>query len=127
MDRWPGGWSESQAPGAMVGPPFQAIIARQFENLRDGDRLWYQNQGFDPQTLQAIEGTTLSDIIKRDTDTGAMQADAFVFTDRHTGERGGVDSEDPGAPQLVIGTNGKDVLVGGPQADTLVPAHGDQT
>jgi len=127
IDLWTGGLSESHAAGAMVGPTFQAIIARQFENLRDGDRLWYQNQGFDPQTLQAIEGTTLSDIIKRDTDTGAMQADAFVFTDRHTGALGGVPSEDPGAPQLVIGSTGNDVLVGGPQADTLVPAQGDQT
>jgi Ca2+-binding RTX toxin-like protein len=50
-----------------------------------------------------------------------------VFTSRHTGTLGGVVSDNPDAPQLVIGSKGTDVLVGGPQADTLVPAQGDQT
>jgi hypothetical protein len=29
--------------GSMVGPTFQAVIAKQFENLRDGDPLFYLN------------------------------------------------------------------------------------
>src|SRR5262245_38050917 len=124
VDLWTGGLSEGHASGAMVGPTFQAIIARQFENLRDGDRFWFENQGFDPATLDQIKHTTLSDVIERNTDTKIMQDDAFVAAFRHTSD---AESENPDAPQLVIGSNGTDVLVGGPQADTLVAALGDQT
>ena len=56
-----------------------------------------------------------------------MQDDAFVFVSRHSGALGGVASENPDAPQLVIGSKGTDTLVGGPQDDTLVAAPGDQT
>jgi hypothetical protein len=127
IDLWTGGLSESHAEGAMVGQTFQEIIARQFENLRDGDRFWYQRQGFDAGTLSNIEHTTLSDIIERDTDTKVMQDDAFVFTSRHSGTLGGVTSDNPDAPQLVIGSKGTDTLVGGPQNDILVAAQGHQT
>jgi peroxidase len=123
VDLWTGGLSEGHATGAMVGETFQQIIAHQFEALRDGDRFWYQEQGFDAQTLHKIEHTTLSDIIERDTDTKAMQDDAFVFASRHAG---GVESENPEAPQLVVGKTGTDTLVGGPQNDTLVAAQGHQ-
>src|SRR4029077_19360259 len=47
IDLWTGGLSESTVRGAMIGETFQKMIATQFENLRDGDRLWYENQGFD--------------------------------------------------------------------------------
>ena len=127
IDLWTGGLSEGHAAGAMVGETFQQIIAHQFEALRDGDRFWYQEQGFDAQTLDKIEHTTLSDIIERDTDTKVMQDDAFVFTSRHSGALGGVTSDNPEAPQLVIGSTGTDTLVGGPQNDTLVAAQGHQT
>src|SRR5262249_14998304 len=38
-----GGLAENHAAGSSVGSTFGAIIADQFESLRDGDRLWYQN------------------------------------------------------------------------------------
>jgi peroxidase len=108
----------------MVGQTFQAVIAMQFENLRDGDRLWYENQGFDPATLAAINNTTLSDIIERNTDTTVMQDDAFVYYDRHSGTQLGIAAENPDAPQLVVGSKGFDTLIGGPQADLLVANTG---
>ena len=123
VDLWTGGLSEGHAAGAMIGETFQQIIARQFEALRDGDRFWYQGQGFDAETLDKIEHTTLSDIIERDTDTVAMQDDAFVFASRHAA---GSESENPEAPQLVIGITGSSAPVGGPQDDTLVAAQGNQ-
>ena len=126
VDLWTGGLAEDHAPGAEVGTTFQTIIADQFTALRDGDRLFFENQGFDPKTLKAIEGTTLSDIIVRDTSVDHLQADAFVATARHTGVAGvNPESEDPNLPQLVIGTPGvKDTLIGGPADDTLVAAAG---
>jgi len=127
IDLWTGGLAENHMPGAMIGQTFGTIIAQQFENLRDGDRYWFENQGFDARTLNQIENTTLSDIIARDTDTQNIQPDAFVFYDRHSGTAGGIESEDPEAPQLVIGSKGTDTLVGGPQNDILVAAPGQQT
>ena len=124
---WTGGLSENHAPGALVGETFQTILAMQFEALRDGDRFWFENQGFDAKTLQQIEGTTLADIILRNTDTQHIQDDVFVFYTRHTGTKGGVESEDPDARQLVIGSDGKDTLVGGPQGDYLFAGTGKQT
>jgi hypothetical protein len=124
VDLWSGGLSEDPVGGAMVGETFLTIIAAQFEALRDGDRLWYENQGFDAKTLATIKNTTLSDIIERNTDTNVMQDDAFVFYNRHSGTQGGIAAEDPNAPQLVVGSKGFDTLIGGPQGDLLVAATG---
>ena len=51
----------------------------------------------------------------------------FVTYSRHTGLAGGVESEDPEARQLVIGSNGIDTLIGGPQGDYLFAGTGKQT
>jgi hypothetical protein len=124
VDLWTGGLAERHASGAMVGETFRTIIAGQFEALRDGDRFWYQNAGFDRATLGRIEHTSLADLIERNTDTGYIQNDAFLFYSRHSGALGGVASDDPAAPQLVMGSRGDDWLAGGSQGDILVPAAG---
>ncbi|KRR08085.1 hypothetical protein CQ12_14635 [Bradyrhizobium jicamae] len=127
IDLWTGGLAENHAPGALIGETFQTVIAMQFEALRDGDRLWFENQGFDAKTLQQIKQTTLADIILRNTDTQHIQDDVFISYTRHTGLKGGVESEDPEARQLVIGSDGKDTLIGGPQGDFLFAGTGKQT
>jgi peroxidase len=128
IDLWTGGLAEDHAAGAIVGPTFGKIIGDQFAALRDGDRYYFENQGFDRQTLNEIKHTTLSDLILRDTDTTAMQSDAFVATERHSGTLGGVDPTGQGAAdgmaQLVVGSPGKDTLTGGDLDDTLVAARG---
>ena len=121
------GLAEDHLAGAMVGETFDVIIAQQFQNLRDGDRLWYQNQGFDAATLKEIESTTLSSVILNNTDTQHIQADAFVFYERRSGLAGGGVMENPQSPQLVVGSNGGDTLVGGEMADLLVAGAGRQT
>jgi peroxidase len=122
VDLFIGGLAEDHAPGAMVGPTFQAIIAQQFESLRDGDRFWWQNQGFDPATAQQIQNTTLADIITRNTDTGAVQPDVFVAAQRHIAD---VAPEHPSAPQLIIGGNNDNASIsGGPADDTIVAGLG---
>jgi Ca2+-binding RTX toxin-like protein len=106
--------------GAMLGQTFGVIVAQQFANLRDGDRYWFENQGFDRATLNQIKQTTLSDLILRNTDTVNMQDDAFVYYERHTGLAGGIAAENPDAPQLIIGSDGIDTLIGGIANDILV-------
>lgn len=78
VDLFVGGLAESHAPGAIVGPTFQAIIARQFYALRAGDRFFWMNEGFDSQTAAMISKTTLADIIKRNTPTPNLQANVFI-------------------------------------------------
>src|SRR5215217_6535238 len=131
VDLWAGGLAEDHTEGAVIGPTFGRIIGDQFTALRDGDRYYFENQKFDRETMREIESTTLSDLILRDTDTSAMQADAFVATERHSGTLGGVDPTGEeaaeGMAQLVIGSAGKDTLTGGELDDTLVAARGRMT
>jgi peroxidase len=112
VDLWTGGLAEDHTDGAAIGRTFGTIIADQFTALRDGDRMYFENQGFDHQTLNEIKSTTLSDIIERDTvGTTAMQADAFVSTERHSGTLGGVDPKGTeaasGQAQLVVGSRAR--------------------
>ncbi len=131
IDLWTGGLAEDHVAGGVIGSTFARIIGDQFTALRDGDQYYFENQNFDQQTLNEIKGTTLSDLILRDTDTTAMQDDAFVATERHSGTLGGVDPTGEeaaeGMAQLVIGSPGKDTLTGGDLDDTLVAAAGKQT
>ena len=131
VDLWTGGLAEDHVAGTVIGPTFGKIIGDQFTALRDGDQYYFENQGFDKQTLSEIKGTTLSDLILRDTDTTAMQRDAFVATERHSGTLGGVDPTGQeaadGMAQLVVGSPSKDTLTGGTLNDTLVAAPGQMT
>jgi peroxidase len=76
-----GGLAEKHAPGALVGSTFQAIIAKQFDALRAGDRFFWQNQGFDQQTAWMIANTTLATLIKRNAATPNLQANVFLQAD----------------------------------------------
>jgi len=122
LDLWIGGLAENHGQGAMVGETFQIIIANQFEALRDGDRLWYENQGFDRRTLNQINDTQLSDLILLNTDVEHIQNDVFRYVDRH-----GSDSVvDPSVRQLLVGKDGADILLGGDRNDILVAGLGNQ-
>jgi peroxidase len=78
VDLFMGGLAEAHAPGANVGPTFQAIIADQFQRLRSGDRFYWQNEGFDRQTQQMISQTTLATLLDRDTVGTNASGDLFV-------------------------------------------------
>ena len=126
IDLWTGGLSEKHVNGGLIGETFGKIIGDQFEALRDGDQYYYENVAngtFDAASLNEIQHTTLSDIIERVTDTEHMQANSFVFTERHASN---VEAENPNAPQLIIGIDGNATLTGGDQNDTLVAGTGRQ-
>ena len=110
LDLFVGGLAETSIGSSMVGPTFQAIIAKQFEVLRDGDPLFFQNQNFSPALMQQINDTTLSDLIMRNTNTMIMQQNAFVATERHLSN---FTSPDTSAPQLVIGIDGAGATIAG--------------
>jgi hypothetical protein len=74
-----GGLAEDHAAGSSVGSTFGAVIADQFERLRDGDRLWYQNT-LSGSALAAAQNTTLADLIAANTNLTNLQEDVFFFT-----------------------------------------------
>jgi len=81
VDAWVGLLAEDHRPGASVGPTADAVITDQFRRLRDGDRLWYQNAGFDRRELELIDRTTLADIIARNTGVVGLQRSIFFAAD----------------------------------------------
>ncbi|MEM9381091.1 MAG: peroxidase family protein [Planctomycetota bacterium] len=74
LDLWVGGLAEDHLPGALVGETFHAILTRQFEALRDGDRLWHSRQ-LPRRLLRQIEGVTLAEVLRRTTGLGEELGD----------------------------------------------------
>jgi len=77
IDLWTGGLAEAPTSNSQLGELFQAIMVKQFTDLRDGDRFWYEN--YLPQAdINVIEGTSLSRIIRDNTDVGnELQGNVF--------------------------------------------------
>lgn len=76
IDLWVGGLAEDHLPGSGMGATFQAILVDQFTRLRDGDRFWYENVLDDEQRL-AVESTTLSDVIERNSNVDGLRDNVF--------------------------------------------------
>ena len=82
LDLWTAALAEDHVPGAAVGETLQATISDQFRRLRDGDRYWFENDPYflaNPALLDQVGGTTLADIIRRNTPIGSeIDDNAFV-------------------------------------------------
>lgn len=77
VDAWVGGLAEDPFREALVGELVFTALRRQFEQLRDGDRFWYENVFRGPE-LREIQATSLADIIRRNTEiAGEIQDDVF--------------------------------------------------
>ncbi|XP_025022931.1 myeloperoxidase isoform X2 [Python bivittatus] len=64
IDLWIGGVAEPFVRNGRVGPLLACIIGKQLQNVRDGDRFWWENSGvFTPAQRQALNRVTLSRII----------------------------------------------------------------
>uniref|UniRef100_A0A915DDW9 Peroxidasin n=1 Tax=Ditylenchus dipsaci TaxID=166011 RepID=A0A915DDW9_9BILA len=80
------GLAEKPERGALVGPTFACIIAKQFKKLRHGDRFWYENffqpSAFSGDQLNELRQTTLAGIICENTDDiGMIQPNVFQLPD----------------------------------------------
>ena len=64
MDLWAGGLAEQHLEGANLGPTYACLMAMTFSNVRNGDRLWWQNLDVFTDNQQASLATIrLSKII----------------------------------------------------------------
>ncbi len=84
IDLWVGVLAEDHTEDGSLGETATAIIADQFERLRDGDRFWYENTMTDRE-IREIENTSLGDIIARNTNIDSLQENVFFFSPTITG------------------------------------------
>jgi hypothetical protein len=78
IDLWVGGLAEDHVAGSSLGPLFQRIVLDQFQRLRVGDRLWFENL-YCGAALTALEHTTLAGILGRNTVNNDLQANVFFY------------------------------------------------
>ncbi len=78
MDLWVGLLAEDHVPGTSLGLTLHAMLAEQFERLRDGDFYYYENDpAFTAADVFTIKNTRLSDVIKRNTNIVNIKNQVF--------------------------------------------------
>jgi len=80
IDPWVGLLAEVHVPGALFGETIMAIVKKQFQEIRDGDRFFFEaDPSLSAQEVEMIQRSTLSDIIRRNTKIEAMQENVFLM------------------------------------------------
>ncbi|XP_066302873.1 peroxidase mlt-7-like [Branchiostoma lanceolatum] len=89
IDLFVGGLAEEAVPGGIVGPTFACLIGMQFQDIRKGDRFWFENPGqFEEEQLEEIKKHSLARILCDNTDgTTHLQPDVFKLTTQPGNER----------------------------------------
>ncbi|KAG5834782.1 hypothetical protein ANANG_G00265220 [Anguilla anguilla] len=86
IDVWLGGVAEPFVPGGRVGPLFGCLITTQFQKIRQGDRLWWQNKGvFTSRQRASIARVSLARIICDNTGIRDVPGDPFLYRPRGSG------------------------------------------
>ena len=118
VDVFVGGIAEDAVEGAVVGELFHAVIADQFLRLRDGDRFWYENR-YEGEQLEALQDTTLSEVILANTDIGMIQDKAFLAYNRIGGDDSSETMDGTWDRDLMMGEGGHDRLAGHESDDQI--------
>ena len=83
VDFWLGGISEERLRRSVLGPTFACIFGLTFQNLRDGDRFWYERPGvFTSLQRREINKASLSRVICDNTDINLIQKDSLKMPGR---------------------------------------------
>lgn len=127
IDAWVGGLAEDAFGGGLLGETFATIVIDQFERVRAGDPYWSQAGALGAEETAALWETRLSDIIRANTDIGAIQDDVFLAYDRIGGTTGSDALYGDGDRDLLIGFVGDDRLEGGDGEDHLEGGEGRDT
>ncbi len=118
IDVFVGGLAEDAVSGSMLGELFHTALVDQFTRLRDGDAFWYESRLTDDE-IAAIEATSLSDVIERNSGIETIQDDVFAAMERSAGtaEADTIYVEDNSL--LVMGLDGDDIIVAGNTAGEM--------
>ncbi|MEO0936641.1 MAG: peroxidase family protein [Pseudomonadota bacterium] len=83
VDLWTGGLAEDAEPDAQLGPLFTHIVADQFTRTRAADEGFGQlGPELGAAIIAEVTGTSLPDVIVRNTDVDYVQEDVFVARGR---------------------------------------------
>ncbi|XP_053276431.1 eosinophil peroxidase [Pleuronectes platessa] len=86
IDVWMGGVAEPFVRGGRVGPLFACLIATQFQKIRQGDRLWWENDGvFTDAQRASLRETSLARIICDNTGITELPKRPFQYRPRGSG------------------------------------------
>ncbi|XP_040897759.1 eosinophil peroxidase-like [Toxotes jaculatrix] len=86
IDVWLGGVAEPFVRGGRVGPLFACLIATQFQRIRQGDRLWWENDGvFTEAQRESLRETSLARIICDNTGITEVPERPFQYRPRGSG------------------------------------------
>lgn len=81
LDPWVGMLAEDHLPGSKFGELINVIMGDQFDALRTGDRYYYEHDlHLSDSYLTIVNGSSFSEVIKRNTDIECFQDDVFVAT-----------------------------------------------
>ena len=69
--------AEDHVAGSVLGASMHALIQDQFIRLRDGDRLYYENDAEMAAIASNISSTTLADVILRNSEVESIQCNVF--------------------------------------------------
>lgn len=79
VDPWVGMLAEDHMPDALFGKTAMTIISLQFDNLRNGDRFYYENDpGLSPEEKGWIKNNRLADVIRRNSPITIIQDEIFL-------------------------------------------------
>ncbi len=79
IDLWTGLLAEDHLENSIFGELAHLILSKQFQDIRDGDRFFFENDRMLTEEEKAeIRKTKLSDIIKRNTGLTNIKTDVFV-------------------------------------------------
>merc|ERR1712232_1139035 len=74
---------EPKTGNSNLGPLFSAAITEQMKSLRAGDRFWYERRGvLTRKELREVKRTSLSDIIKRNTNIKRLPKNIFIVNSK---------------------------------------------
>ncbi|KAL0979365.1 hypothetical protein UPYG_G00184150 [Umbra pygmaea] len=80
IDVWLGGVVEPFVPNGRVGPLFGCIISTQFQRIRQGDRLWWENDGvFTDAQKESLRKVSLSRILCDNTGITDVPKNPFLY------------------------------------------------
>ncbi|XP_055330842.1 heme peroxidase 2-like [Paramacrobiotus metropolitanus] len=63
VEAWVGMICEKPMPGAVVGPTAGCVLQRQYYNLREGDRFFFDRNGFTPDQINVIKKFNMGKVL----------------------------------------------------------------
>jgi peroxidase len=128
LDSVVGGLLEKNYKDSQLGETFTKLNVMQFENMRNGDRFYFENRfKGDKDLIEEIEDTTMADILHNTTGIEHIYHDAFMAHKRIGGTEAGEAVNGTAKGDLIIAKGGDDMTKAGKGDDDYYGGYGNDT